>query len=196
MLAASASDSAASCPIVSMPSRFSFSSATGPIPHSRRTGNPPSSMVLPRAHHHPNAVGFGEARRRSWRSVSRTRADRGDQPVSSRTRRRRPSQNASTSCGRCPEELRRFAEPSSKESCSTTGTRLRTASNTRRLATPVDHTARGQHHRGQPDQPAGLMHRHGRPSAENPCLVAHPGHHAPAAQSANQHRPPAQESVE
>ena len=43
MLATSASVRAANWPIVSMPSRCSFSSATGPMPHSRRTGNPPSS---------------------------------------------------------------------------------------------------------------------------------------------------------
>ena len=39
ILATSASASAASCPTVSMPSRCSLSSATGPIPHNRRTGS-------------------------------------------------------------------------------------------------------------------------------------------------------------
>ena len=57
---------------------------------------------------------------------------------------------------------------------------------------PVHHAARRQHHRGHADQAAGLVHRHGRARAEHPGLVAGAGHHAAAAQTADQHRPAAQ----
>ena len=57
---------------------------------------------------------------------------------------------------------------------------------------PVDDTARRQHHRTRPDQAAGLMHRHGRARSVNPGLVAGAGHHAAAAETADQHRAAAQ----
>ena len=58
MLATSASVNAASCPIVSMPSRFSFSSATGPIPQAPHR-QPVEQQPLLGTPDHPNAVRFG-----------------------------------------------------------------------------------------------------------------------------------------
>ncbi len=63
-------------------------------------------------------------------------------PVSSRTRRRKASQNTSTSSADAPASWGGSPKPSSKDSCSTTGTTLRTVSKTRRLATPYT-TPRG-----------------------------------------------------
>jgi len=37
--------------------------------------------------------------------------------------------------------------------------------------------------------PARLMHRHRRPGAEHPRFIAGAGHHTPATQAADQHRP-------
>ena len=96
MLADSASVNAASCPTVSTPSRCSLSSATGPIPHSRRTGNPsrsarsssgritrtPSGLASPEA---ILAICFPEPAPTEATS-----------PVCSRTRRRRCAQNSCT----------------------------------------------------------------------------------------------------
>ncbi|CFR98509.1 Uncharacterised protein [Mycobacterium tuberculosis] len=142
MLAASASLSAASCPIVSMPSRCSFSSATGPMPHSRRTGNPLRSACSSACR--TTRMPSGLARPEAILAIclpepAPTEAIR---PVSSRTRRRNRSQNVSTSSATAPASWGGSANASSKESCSTTGTRPRTVSNTRRLAIPYT-TPRG-----------------------------------------------------
>ena len=56
-------------------------------------------------------------------------------PVSSRTRRRNCAQNSSTSVSDALISSGGSPKASSKESCSTTGTTVRTVSNTRRLAT-------------------------------------------------------------
>ncbi|BCI88830.1 hypothetical protein NIIDMKKI_40360 [Mycobacterium kansasii] len=63
-------------------------------------------------------------------------------PVSSRTRRRKASQNVATSSAVAAPRWGGSPKASSKDSCSTTGTRLRTVSNTRRLAIPYT-TPRG-----------------------------------------------------
>ena len=56
----------------------------------------------------------------------------------------------------------------------------------------VDHAARRQHHRRRADQPAGLVHRHGRPGAEHPRLVAGARDDAAATETADEHGPPPQ----
>ena len=142
MLAASASDSAANAPMVSMPSRCSFSSATGPMPHSRRTGRPCSSTLS--SSRRTTRMPSGLARPEAILAIcfpdpAPTEAT---SPVSWRTLARKPWQNASTRSADVPASSGGSPKASSKESCSRTGTTLRTVSSTRRLATPYT-TPRG-----------------------------------------------------
>ena len=102
--------SAASAPTVSMPSRCSRSSATGPIPHSRRTGSPASSVRSSsrRTTRMPSGLASPDAILASCLpEPAPTEATR---PVSARTLARRCSQNRSTSCGVGAHEFGRLAE--------------------------------------------------------------------------------------
>ncbi len=136
MLAASASLSAASCPTVSMPKRFSFSSATGPIPQSLRTGSPPSSSCSSARLTTLTPSGLARPEAILAICLPEPAPTEAIKPVSSRTRRRNPSQNASTSWADAPASWIGSPKASSKDSCSRIGSTPRTVSNTRRLATP------------------------------------------------------------
>ncbi|CNH58083.1 Uncharacterised protein [Mycobacterium tuberculosis] len=142
MLATSASVSAASWPMVSMPSRFSFSSATGPMPHSLRTGNPPSSARSSARGTTRMPSGLASPEAILAICLPEPAPTEAIRPVSSRTLRRRSSQNASTSRADAPASCDGSPKPSSKDSCSITGTTARMVSKTRRLATPYT-TPRG-----------------------------------------------------
>ena len=136
MLATSASVSAASCPTVSMPSRCNRSSATGPIPHSRRTGRPASNAASSsgRTTRRPSGLARSEAILAiCLPEPAPTEATR---PVRSRIRRRNSAQNVSTSAAEAPASSAGSPNASSKDNCSSTGTSSRTVPRTRRLATP------------------------------------------------------------
>ena len=136
MLAASASDKAAKAPMVSMPSRCSFSSATGPMPHSRRTERPCSRTFSSscRTTRTPSGLARPEAILAiCFPDPAPTEAT---SPVSWRTLARRSWQKTSTCSGDAPASSGGSPKASSKDSCSRTGTTLRTVSSTRRLATP------------------------------------------------------------
>ena len=175
-----------------MPSRCSFSSATGPIPHSRRTGRPSSST-----------------RSSSWRT---TRMPSGlaspdailaiclpdpaptdaTSPVTSRILARSASQNDfHVLCGGASEFgglAERLVEGQLFEDRHSRADGVQHAA----AGHAVDDAARRQHHGGGADQAAGLMHRHRRPGAVHPGLVAGAGDHAASAQPADEHRASAQ----
>ena len=136
MLPASASDNAANCPTVSMPRRRNFSSATGPIPQSLRTGRLSSSgnSSSRRITRMPSGLAISEAIFAiCLPDPAPTEVTR---PVSSRTRSRNCAQNCSTSAAVAPARWGGSPNASSKDSCSSTGTIARTVSITRWLATP------------------------------------------------------------
>ena len=128
MSAASASDSAAKAPMVSMPSRCSFSSATGPMPHSRRTGRPcsrtlsssrrttrtPSGLASPEAILaicFPDPAPTEATSPVSWRTLARSAWQKAStslrvgarqaRVVRRRLRRRRVVRGRERRCGRC-----------------------------------------------------------------------------------------------
>ena len=141
------------------------------------------------APNHPDPVGFGQAGSDLGDLLARARAHRGDQAG---LVAHPPPQALAEHLdvrGRRPGKLRRFAEGLVEGQLLDDGNQAAHGVEDPAAGHPVDHTARRQHHRSHTDQPAGLMHRHGRPGAEHPSFIARAGHHPPAAQAADQHRP-------
>src|SRR5271155_1936698 len=213
MLAASASLSAAMCPIVSIPSRRSFSSATGPIPHSLRTARPsssrfssarrmtwmpswmPSGLAKPdgsqvvRTPDDLDAIGFGQTGRDLGDLLARTGADGGDQAgLVADPSAQLGAELFDLGLG-CADQFRRLAERLVEGELLDDGHHGAHGVEDPAAGDAVHRAARRQHDRGNTDQPACLMHRHGRPGPEYPRLIAGAGHHATSAQPADQHRP-------
>ena len=135
MLAASASDSAASALTVSTPNRRNLSSATGPIPHSRRTGRPASSRCSSSRRITRTPSGLANPEAIFAICLPDPAPTEVTRPVCSRTRNRNRAQNRSTVSASAPANSAGSPKASSKESCSSTGTIARTVCITRLLAT-------------------------------------------------------------
>ena len=113
-------------------------------------------------------------------------------PVSSRTLARRSWQNASTRLPIAPASSGGFAEGLVEGKLFEHGHDAADGVEHAAAGHAVDDAARRQHHGSGADQAAGLMHRHRRPGAVHPGLVAGAGDHATPAEPADQHGPPAQ----
>ena len=178
--------------MVSMPSRCSFSSATGPIPHSRRTGQPVQQHAFLVAAHHPDAVGFGQPRSDLGDLLAGPGADGCDQPGHLANLGTQLLAEGFHVLGGRPLEFDGFTEGLVEgqlfEDRDSRADRVEHPA----AGHAVDDAARRKHDRRGADKPAGLVHRHRRPGAENPRFVAGTRDHTASAEPADQHRPAAQ----
>ena len=192
MSATSASVRAANWPTVSTPRRCSFSSATGPMPHSRRTDSPSSSGRSSSRRTTRIPSGLASPGGDLGDLLARSGADRGHQPGLGAHEGAQVGAEA-LDLGRIGAgQFHRLAERLVERKLFQHRQNRPDGVEHPPAGHPVDHSARRQHHRARPDQPAGLMHRHGRARPEDPGLVAGAGHHAAAAETADQHRAAAQ----
>ena len=166
--------------MVCTPTRRSPASATGPTPHSARTGSGSSTACSLGRRHHPQPVRFGQLGGDLGELLAGAGADRGRQAGGAADRgpqlRRR---TAATSAGVGPGQVGWLQERLvqrhrlqhrgglGQHGHHPLGQRL------------VEREPRRQDH-GLRAQPPGLPHRHRRAGAEHPGLVAGAGHHGRA----------------
>ncbi|CNY56421.1 Uncharacterised protein [Mycobacterium tuberculosis] len=141
---------------------------------------------------YPNAVGFGQTRSNLGDLLARARSDRGNQAGLVAHPSPQPFAERLDVLGHCPGELGRFGERFIERKLFDDGHQAAHGVEYPAAGDPVHHPAWRQHHGRHPNQPAGLMHRHGRSGTVGPRFIARAGHHTSPTQPANQHRPPPQ----
>ena len=188
---ASRRSSAARAPTVRTPSRCSAVSATGPIPHSARTGSGASTCCSSSGATTRSPSGFASSDAILASCLPEPAPTDAGSPVRVRTAARRAVANSSTSVDRRPGQCGRLEERLVQ------GHGL---DDRRRLGEHGHHLLRhrrvepaaGRQHDGVRTQPPRLPHRHRRPGPEHPGLVAGPGHDPAGPGPADEHGPVAQ----
>ncbi|GAB4981577.1 hypothetical protein MAHJHV61_05020 [Mycobacterium avium subsp. hominissuis] len=163
-----------------------------PDPPQPAHRQPAEQLAFLGAAHHPDPVRFGQAGGDLGDLLARARAHRGDQPGLLTNPSAQLFAERLDVLSRRAGELGRLAEPLVEGQLLDDGHHGADGVEDPPAGHAIDHAARRQHHRGDADQPLGLMHGHGRAGAEHARLVAGAGHHAAATQTTHQHRTPAQ----
>ena len=192
MFATSASLSAASCPIVSMPSRCNLLFGDRSDPPQPPDGQPVEQSFFLGTADDPNPVGFGQPGRDFGDLLARPRTYRSNQASLVAYPLPQLFAESVDILGRRPSELGGFPEGLIERQLLHHGDQAAHGVEHAAAGHAVHHTAGRQHHRRNTDLSARLMHRHRRPRTEDPGLIAGSGHDSAAAQAANQHRTPPQ----
>ncbi len=178
--------------MVSMPSRCSFSSATGPMPHSRRTGSPSSNTRS--SSRRTTRMPSGLARPEAILAICLPEpgADRCHQAglVPDPGPQLLAEQFDVFGCG--AGQFGGLAERLVERQLLEHGHHAAHGVEHPAAGHAVDHATRRQHHRRYADQPPRLVHRHRRAGTMGAGFVAGAGDDTPAAETTDQNRSSAQ----